>query len=837
MYSRDLESLTSEILQESDRLGLSPHGRERVKTGFFKTSHFKAILFRRWVLIKRSLRMILVTFLMTLSFTMLAILAHYLMETLIHEYTWPFDFTFLSDKPSYIAIAADQDGHDHLPFVEHIANIYREDTGREPQLINFSSRDELNNYLFTEARDHPGKSKLVSLGVSFNSYYPYYNITALYNESSLFTNNLAAEVLINRMVWKQVIGKDYDFKFTVVWMLGKLLDIFYAQIGPAVATVGLLSIIPLLVAQPITDIRGEVRQYMVSATLSLFPYWLATFLLDLIVWELAVIIIWAVFLACQIPAFLDNKINTLYVLTTVGPCFILFTYCMSFTCSSPESAARQLFVVLCVIMIMPIIVDYGRQEYTDPVWLDWIYGFFPHVLMQRAFAQMFMRINFAKQPLKYYWTENSNTQAFFIMEILDIPFYAFVLWLIETLRIKLGRSSAERTYGNYTQFFADQKAKHPVTKEARELEEMVRSGVPLAVKVDNVSRLFFNTEGVPISAVNSVTLGVKEGQLFGFLGANGAGKTTLMKMITSMVPASNGTIEIDGHDISKDFDPTLISVCPQFNTHLCYEMTPREHFYLYHLLHHYDDAEAEEAATHLLEALDLMKFADKPVGELSGGNMRKLAIALAFFSRSKIILLDEPTSSLDPVARKCVHDLIMAYRGQRTFMLCTHLLSEAEFLCDVISIMIKGCVYTFGTPQYLSQKFGTEYKIDIMLDDDSEESYAKCDNFFERELPLAELTIARPKARIYSIPAAVIKLPDLFERMGAGKRGDNGFSYYTCSSSSLERVFMEIVRLSEMGEEEGVTVHNSTLQSRLVEETQEQARPVPPSQFVDSNYT
>lgn len=242
-------------------------------------------------------------------------------------------------------------------------------------------------------------------------------------------------------------------------------------------------------------------------------------------------------------------------------------------------------------------------------------------------------------------------------------------------------------------------------------------------------------------------------------------------------------------------------------------MTPREHFHLYRLIHRFSANESRELATRLVQILDLTKYIDKPVRELSGGNMRKLAVALAFFSPSDIILLDEPTSSLDPVARRNVHNLIMEYRSRKTFMLCTHLLNEAEALCDVISIMIKGCVYTYGSPQYLSAKFGTEYKIDIMLDDDSDESYVKVDNFFANKLPLAELTISRPRARIYSIPASMIKLSELFMIMGKGKKEDNGFCYYTCSSSSLESVFMEIVKISEDQNGDAIHVVSQSLQS------------------------
>jgi ABC-type multidrug transport system ATPase subunit len=167
--------------------------------------------------------------------------------------------------------------------------------------------------------------------------------------------------------------------------------------------------------------------------------------------------------------------------------------------------------------------------------------------------------------------------------------------------------------------------------------------------------------------------------------------------------------------------------------------------------------------------------------------------------------LDEPTSSLDPSARHTVHELINEFKGQRTFMLCTHMLSEAEALCDTISIMVKGNIYTVGSPQYLSSKFGTEFKVEIMLTDDQKTSKEQADHFFRARLPSAKLTIMRTRARIYSIPADSTTLPQLFAVMGEGRTINGGFSYYACASSSLERVFLEIVKLSE--EEENVVAN------------------------------
>jgi ABC-type multidrug transport system ATPase subunit len=383
------------------------------------------------------------------------------------------------------------------------------------------------------------------------------------------------------------------------------------------------------------------------------------------------------------------------------------------------------------------------------------------------------------------------------MEFVDVAIYAAVLWVLETVRVVVARRGARRSFGDYGDFFKAEKAKHPVTDEAKQMEEEVANCREYAVRVVNCSRLFFNTAGSPIPAVNCVSLGVKQGSLFGFLGANGAGKTTLIKMITSMLPTSDGTIEIMGRDIAEFNDPTLLSICPQFNTHLCDEMTPYEHFVLYSLLFQLSPEETEAETNRLISILDLEPIRDKPLRELSGGDVRKLAIALSFLGPAKIVLLDEPTASLDAVARRHVHEIIVNFKNEKTFMLCTHLLSEAESLCDMISIMIKGCVYTVGSPGYLSDKFGTEYKVDVMLVDETAESGEKCDAFFRESLPSAKLSITRPKARIYNVPAADFTLPQLFTVMEKGKQGNCGFCYYTCSSSSLERVFMEIVRMSE----------------------------------------
>lgn len=764
----------------------------------FPMKHFQAILFRRLTLVKRSLKSIIVSIVGTLIFSLLAIVLQWLMIVLMNPkhripnfdiyYNSPTDLVFVGDKTN--------------PFVndvqEKLKMLFEEDTGIEPKETNYESSQAFNDHLYKNLTEGHFEFSAPFV-IDYQKTDSPYQLLVLYNSTSVYSSEeeqiYYGVANINRALWKMQFGNDKSFTFKFSKLQRRLIQRIFGQLGPMLIACGLISIVPLIISQPITDINGEVRQYMVSCTLKILPYWAATFLIDIVIWIILTTVIWAIFNAAMITSFHDNLFSSWYTLTFAGPSFLLFIYCFSFLFSSPDSAPRQAFMLLILILIIPTIVVIIRNE-NNPEWLDWIYSLFPHISIQQLLGVILTFMGSQKHSFSFYWTYSSS-RSYLIMQLVDIVIYSIILTLIEMFRLSVQRKNAKKSFGDYHDFFKEAKSKHPVTPEAHQMEDEVRQSNDYAVRIFEVSRLFINTAGEPIPAVNCVSLGVKEGSLFGFLGANGAGKTTLIRMITGMLPPSDGTIEIMGSKIEDLEDPTILSICPQFNSHLCMELTPREHFKLYTLLFQMDPKKTKESTENLIKILELEELGDKPIRELSGGDVRKLAIALSFLGPAKIILLDEPTASLDPVARHHVHDMILEYKGQKTFMLCTHLLSEAENLCDMISIMIKGTVYTVGSPEYLTQKFGTEYKVDVMLDDDKEDDERKCDNFFREKLPTAVLSIKRPKARIYSIPASDIKLPALFKLMQKGSESDFGFTYYTCSCSSLESVFMEIVRMSE----------------------------------------
>ena len=758
------------------------------------------MIYRRVIMYKRSVKSLLMTLLGLALFSVLGIGVQYLMIELMKPKYKPITFDSYRQFKDDFVISGDYKQDFPQKVISRIDSKFKAETGKTASFEYYDNIDTLNEILYK--RQTEGNYSIeVPFGIDFiNSTTLPYSITLLINKTtneelenseSIQSN---AHILFGNVLWNLEFGTDSTFSISFMKIRLKTAQLLFSLLGPMLIICSLMTIISLVITQPVADIRGESRQYMIQCNLKITPYWLATFTIDIIVWIILCTLVWAIYCIGQVQSILDNILTTWYLMVFTGPSFIVFLYDFSFFFKDSNSASRQTFLIMVVLILLPMLITVIVNS--DSVGLNWFYSLIPHISLMQALGAILINGGSRKHSLSYYWKLES-TFPFFLMQFVDIVIYTFILILIELFRNKIQRSLAKKNYKNNTDFLSKLKAKHQSSEETLEMEQKVHNSHDFAVRVENVSRLFINTAGEPIAAVNCVTLGVDKGSIFGFLGANGAGKTTLIRMITGSLPVSDGSIEIFKTPIENIKDTTILSICPQFNNHLCFEMTSREHFKLFGRLYEMDQDDLDVTTDYLMNGMDLINLADKPIRDLSAGDVRKLAIALTFFGPSKIVLLDEPTASLDPVACKCVHEMILANKSKKTFMLCTHLLSEAEELCDNISIMVKGNVFTVGTPQYLTKKFGTEYKIDVMLKDDSEEIEKKCDTFFSEQLPNATLSMKRPKSRIYSVPADSITLAELFQKMQSGKDSDSGITYYTCSSSSLERVFMEIVQMSE----------------------------------------
>jgi lipooligosaccharide transport system ATP-binding protein len=210
-------------------------------------------------------------------------------------------------------------------------------------------------------------------------------------------------------------------------------------------------------------------------------------------------------------------------------------------------------------------------------------------------------------------------------------------------------------------------------------------------------------------AVRGIDVDVRRGESFGFLGPNGAGKSSTMRMIAAVSPVTSGELRILGMDPAVD-GPSIrgrIGVCPQEDT-LDTELNVRDNLYIYGRYFGIPRAEVRQRCEELLEFVQLTEKAGAKVEDLSGGMKRRLTIARSLINRPDVLLLDEPTTGLDPQARHVVWDRLFRLKQQGvTLVLTTHYMDEAEQLCDRLVVMDKGLIVAEGSPSELIRAHST----------------------------------------------------------------------------------------------------------------------------------
>ena len=243
------------------------------------------------------------------------------------------------------------------------------------------------------------------------------------------------------------------------------------------------------------------------------------------------------------------------------------------------------------------------------------------------------------------------------------------------------------------------------------------------------------------TAVDAIDFDVARGESFGFLGPNGAGKTSTMRMIGCVSPISDGTLRVLDQDPRVD-GPTIrarIGVVPQQDT-LDTELTVRENLVLYGRYFGLSRAECARRAEELLDFAQLTERANDEVEPLSGGLKRRLTIARALINEPDLLLLDEPTTGLDPQARHLLWDRLyrLKQRGV-TLVLTTHYMDEAEQLCDRLVVMDKAKIVAEGSPRQLIDRYSTKEVTELRFPPDVHDSLdGKLDGLADRIEKLAD---------------------------------------------------------------------------------------------------
>lgn len=217
-----------------------------------------------------------------------------------------------------------------------------------------------------------------------------------------------------------------------------------------------------------------------------------------------------------------------------------------------------------------------------------------------------------------------------------------------------------------------------------------------------------------VTAVDDLSLRVEDNQCFALLGLNGAGKTTLVNMLSTLAAPTGGSAKINGFDLVKERTEIrkIINISPQESA-VAKNLTVRENALLIASLYNLPDAKAR--AEEVIAQFALEEKADVQCKKLSGGQMRRVSIALGLLTRPQVLFLDEPTLGLDVKARKILWDAIGALKGKMTIILTTHYLEEVEHLADRMGIISRGKLKCEGTLEEILIKTGAEKLEDAFL--------------------------------------------------------------------------------------------------------------------------
>ncbi|MFH1852333.1 MAG: ABC transporter ATP-binding protein [Candidatus Neomarinimicrobiota bacterium] len=286
-----------------------------------------------------------------------------------------------------------------------------------------------------------------------------------------------------------------------------------------------------------------------------------------------------------------------------------------------------------------------------------------------------------------------------------------------------------------------------------------------------------------VQAVNGISLDIRRGEVFGFLGPNGAGKTTTIRMICGLLPASGGTVEFTDPLLKREGIKNHLGICPQENI-FWPKLTCREQLVFMAEMYGSTARLARERADRLLEMLGLTGKAKALAANLSGGMKRRLNIALALVHDPQVLALDEPEAGLDPQSRLLVRNFIKGLAREKTVILTTHNMDEADRLADRVAIIDQGQLLKLDTPTNLKRSIGEGDLLEIAVDQAADEVA-----ILAAIRPICQTVTCRDGRLILRAPHLVGLLPEITARLaGLGVPARE----ITLRENTLEDVFIHL---------------------------------------------
>lgn len=400
---------------------------------------------------------------------------------------------------------------------------------------------------------------------------------------------------------------------------------------------------------------------------------------------------------------------------------IAFSYCLStlFSASRVAGTATQFLYALSMMpgFLLPVLRPYGGASwYVASLMPPSAASLFANALVN--WERVADGVNWHTLSLPVVQGTRFSVATVFLMLWLDVALFAALTWYLDkVLPTSYGQRLPfyfpfTRSYWQHGEGMEDDDSRNG----KRQLLGTIAEEGPPAVQLVNLRKVFRSTDGGTKVAVDGISVSMHRGRITALLGHNGAGKTTTIHILTGMLQATSGAAYVDGHDISTDMAHIRrsLSVCPQFDI-LWPDITAREHLQLYAAIKGYSRQDAAALAEQAAAEVALEEKLDVMAGELSGGQRRKLSVAIAFLGNPAVVFLDEPTSGMDPYSRRFTWDVIRAHKADTAIVLTTHSMEEADVLCDDIIILADGRVAAEGTSLQLKGRYGVGYTLSLVM--------------------------------------------------------------------------------------------------------------------------
>lgn len=388
----------------------------------------------------------------------------------------------------------------------------------------------------------------------------------------------------------------------------------------------------------------------------------------------------------------------------------------------------------------------------------------------------FERYSTGVDMVSTYGQNNSTMLAIFVCLVVDIVLFAVLALVTEHAMYGTGkffqRQATHETHRSY-----------PFSLELQSLTKIFR---PFSLKRKE-----------PFYAVNDLSLQIRQGEVFCLLGANGSGKSTTLGMIAGSLSITSGDVLVNGQSRRNSrFAPGLLSLCPQKNI-LWQDLTVRQHVEIWSQIKSADNH--KEDIVSLIESCDLSTKITAESATLSGGMKRKLQLAIAFCGDAQVILIDEVSSGIDPLARRKLHDIILDARASRTQILTTHFLDEADLLADRIALLSKGVLRSEGVPVALKNNLGKGYILSAILVGDSA-AYQPMFDRLRQPLPETTMKIVSHNEIEYRLPTNDVRLiRSMLNEVELSKQ-QWGIESYDIAGPRLEDVFLSVMEEAETPE-------------------------------------